>query len=681
MFQMGMELDSDKDDQMSYKLAGNSDNKGSERKSNTPGMNRKQRRRQFAAGMIAVVLVLAMILSLVVVTVSAAETDGAAAAETNASGAGNSADTDAVNSGESETALMDESHQQGPILKTVADGVSLNGVDLSGKTRAQAQETADSILSNLKSAVITLRGSSDSQEVTATAGNLGLTWTNPNVVDTIAACGHGANIIARYKQEKDKEINGCSYAISVDFNQDQIRAFLESNCLAWNAAPVNASMSGTAGNFTYTEGQNGIALNEDESVQRIYQYLTEGWDGSSVTIDLDMGTVSPSVTVEDLQEMTSTLGTFTTYYAASNEARSKNIANACSMISGTVLQPGETFSVLNTITPFTEENGYELAGSYLGDEVVESFGGGICQVSTTLYNAVIRAELQVNERYNHTMVVEYVDRSSDAAIAESVGMDFKFTNTLDHPVYLAGSAYNGAITFTIYGVEIRPSNRTVSFESETLSETPSEGTKVKTDASQPVGYVNVVPGHTGYTARLWKIVKVDGVEQSRDVFNNSVYNMTPTYVTVGTAGNMTSELQSAIDSGSIDAIKQAAANAADGSVPTEADELTQRAQEAADAAYAEALAQGLDTTTALQEAQSAANAVIAGASNNNTSDGSGSADAETGNADSSLESGNTGAETTDVSGSDSGNAAPDAAASAVDSGAGGEPADAAGAEQ
>lgn len=562
--------------------------------------NRKQKRRQVAAGIIAVILVLAMVLSLVMVTVSAAETSDYAAS-------GNTEGTTEEN-GEAASGVQ----TSGLLQRTIGEGITLNGVNLSGKTRAEAQATADSMLSNLKNAVITLRGSTDSQTVTVTAGNLGLTWTNPEVIDTIASYGYAPNIIARYKQEKDKEVNGCSYIIDVDFNQDQIRAFVENNCLAWNVEPVNATMSGFPGSFTYTEGSDGTVLNEDESVSRIYQYLTEGWNGENVTIDLDMETKAPATTVADLQQMTSVLGTFTTYYATSNASRAENIANACRMISGTVLQPGESFSVLNTITPFTEENGYALAGSYLGDEVVESFGGGICQVSTTLYNAVIRAELQVDERHNHSMAVGYVDRSADAAIAESAGMDFRFTNNLQNPVYIVGATYNGSISFTIYGVETRAANRSISFESETLSETPSEGTKIKTDASQPIGYVNTTPGHTGYTARLWKIVTVDGVEQSRDVFNNSTYNMTPAYVTVGTSGTMTDELQNAINSGDVDAIKTAAANAAAGVTQSQEDDLTQAAKEAADAAYAEALAQGLDTTTAMQEAEMAANAAVSG---------------------------------------------------------------------
>lgn len=265
-------------------------------------------------------------------------------------------------------------------------------------------------------------------------------------------------------------------------------------------------------------------------------------------------------------------------------------------------------------------------------------------MSTTLYNAVIRAELQVNERYNHSMIVTYVDPSADAAIAESSGMDFRFTNNLDSPVYIEGYTYNGSITFTIYGVETRPANRKISFVSETLSETPSEGTKIKEDPSQPVGSVQTTAGHTGYTARLWKVVTVDGVEQSRDVFNNSTYNMTPSYVKVGTAGNMTQELKDAIASQDVDAIKKAAADAAAGVDTSKSDDLTQKAQAAADAAYADALAQGLDTTTAMQKAQAAADAVVSG---NSDASSSAAADAGAGTEN----AGDAGAASADASGS------------------------------
>lgn len=159
----------------------------------------------------------------------------------------------------------------------------------------------------------------------------------------------------------------------------------------------------------------------------------------------------------------------------------------------------------------------------------------MCQVATTLYNAVIRAELDIVQRYNHSMIVSYVKPSDDAAIAGTY-KDLKFKNNLDNPVYIEGYCSGGIITFNVYGVETRPANREISFRSETLSE-EDPVTQFNFDAGQPVGYFNTEQSaHKGVTARLWKTVTVDGTVQSDEVFNNSKYKSSPKIVTVGTAG-------------------------------------------------------------------------------------------------------------------------------------------------
>mgnify|MGYP000223016074 CR=1 FL=1 len=159
----------------------------------------------------------------------------------------------------------------------------------------------------------------------------------------------------------------------------------------------------------------------------------------------------------------------------------------------------------------------------------------MCQVATTLYNAVIRAELDIVQRYNHSMIVSYVEPSDDAAIAGTY-KDLRFKNNLDNPVYIEGYCSGGIITFNVYGVETRPANREISFRSETLSE-EDPVTQFNFDAGQPVGYFNTEQSaHKGVTARLWKTVTVDGTVQSDEVFNNSKYKSSPKIVTVGTAG-------------------------------------------------------------------------------------------------------------------------------------------------
>ena len=204
------------------------------------------------------------------------------------------------------------------------------------------------------------------------------------------------------------------------------------------------------------------------------------------------------------------------------------------------------------------ETSVDMAGSYMNGKVVDSLGGGICQVSTTLYNAVLLAELEVTERNNHSMIVTYVDPSADAAIAESSGKDFKFVNNLEYPVYIEGITQNKRITFTIYGKETRDAGREVRYESEVLEVNRPPADMLYADASKPLGYLVYDSAHIGYKARLWKVVLENGTEVSRTQVNSSSYKMVPRSGTVGTATEDPAayeEIMAAIGTGNLDHVK------------------------------------------------------------------------------------------------------------------------------
>ncbi|MFQ7768945.1 MAG: VanW family protein [Fusicatenibacter saccharivorans] len=209
---------------------------------------------------------------------------------------------------------------------------------------------------------------------------------------------------------------------------------------------------------------------------------------------------------------------------------------------------------------FDAENGYALAASYEMGKVVDSYGGGICQVSTTLYVAVLKAELEVTERYSHSMIVHYVDPSMDAAIAEGL-KDLKFINNTDAPIYIEASADGSTLHFAIYGHETRDPNRTVRYESETTStEDPTPG--LTEDANASFGTIEQTSyGYQGSTARLWKIVNDNGNETKEQV-NSSTYRMTSDVYTVGTKTDNAAaraEMQAAIAANDLAKAKEVAA--------------------------------------------------------------------------------------------------------------------------
>ncbi len=492
--------------------------------------------------------------------------------------------------------------------RVIRQGITIDGVNVSGMTESEAMAQIQADVEEKKAAVITLQGKEDDQKVEVTAGDLGLYWSNPGIIDEIGAYGKASNIIARYKQNKDLEQHGMNFSIQLSVDKDAISNVITSQCASFNEEAKDATLSRDGSSFTIVPGQTGYVVDTAASADTVYSQLSSGWDGESLTVALTIDVDEPKGTEEELSKVKDLLGTFTTSYSSSGTSRCGNIANGTKLINGHTLYPGDEFSVLNALTPFTEENGYYLAGSYLGGQVVDSFGGGICQVSTTLYNALIRAEIQITERYNHSMIVGYVDPSMDAAIAESSGMDLKFKNNTENPIYIEGYTSGKTVTFNIYGVETRDAGRKVTFESEVLSKTEPTGQKVYTDASQPVGYIKSQSAHIGYKAQLWKIVTENGKQVSKEVFNTSTYNAEPASITVGTAGTVSAELSAAIAANDVDGVK-AALNGTSQSSSNDA--LTSAAQTAANNAFAAALASGADQATATAAAQAAANQVVA----------------------------------------------------------------------
>ena len=439
-------------------------------------------------------------------------------------------------------------------------GVTVGDIDVSGMTIPEAESAVAAYVDSLQSVPITLR-LEGGQDTVGTAGEFGIAWENDGALEEAAMLGKRGNIVQRYKALADLKKEGQNYPLHVSFDENVIEGILHSLSETYNQEAVEASLTKTESGFQITEGQTGHVLDVEKSKEAIVNYLTDSWDYGNASINLVVTLDEPRGNAETLSKVKDVLGTATTAYKSSGPSRVTNIKTGCGHLNGITLYPGEQCSVLECITPFSTANGYELAGSYLNGQVVESLGGGICQVSTTLYNAILKAELQVDERSNHSMIVSYVEPSEDAAISESGGKDFKFTNNKEYPIYIEGTTSSDkTITFTIYGVEDRPANREVSYISEVLEKNVPPAEKI-IPTGDPIGYVNVQSVHIGYKARLWKVVKENGVEVSREQVNSSSYAAVPRTATVGTATAdpvAAAQIQEAIATGSIDQVKAVA---------------------------------------------------------------------------------------------------------------------------
>lgn len=229
------------------------------------------------------------------------------------------------------------------------------------------------------------------------------------------------------------------------------------------------------------------------------------------------------------------LGSFTTGYEASSESRKKNIEVAAAKIDQTIIMPGDIFSCNEILQPYTAENGYDIANSYEGGRIVSSYGGGVCQIASTLYNAVLQAELEIVERHSHSMTVSYVELSRDAAIAGDY-MDFKFENNTNHPIIIQANAKLGKLTFELIGEEERDiQNRRIEYQTYVIQEVPPPDDVITYDETMPLGFTKVTQAaHIGYETELYKIIYVGGKEVDHMKVNQSYYQASPQYITLGT---------------------------------------------------------------------------------------------------------------------------------------------------
>lgn len=431
---------------------------------------------------------------------------------------------------------------------TIAEGVYVGNVYVGGMTAEEAAGAISSYVAKAREAAITL--AADERKISVAAAELGISYTDENLVQQAMDVCRSGNLIKRYKDKKDLEQGSKVIPFSMSVDTTAVTSLLEANIEDLNIEAVDNGLIRENGEFVIVKGNAGVVVNVPESVTAIETYLNESWDGNETEIALVAEIDEPKGTVEELSKIQDVLGSYTTNYRDSAAGRCTNISVATEKINGTLLYPGEEFSAGQTMAPLDKSGGYELAGAYENGQTVQSYGGGVCQVSSTLYNAVILAELEVTERSNHSMIVSYVQPSMDAAIAGDY-KDLKFKNNLDTPIYIEGYTVGKNVYFNIYGEETRPTNRQVSYVSEVISRDDPVTQFIGT--ADPVGHVSQVQSkHVGYVARLWKVVTEDGVEVSREIYNKSTYKSSPKIVNIGTASadaNVTAAVNAALATG------------------------------------------------------------------------------------------------------------------------------------
>lgn len=374
------------------------------------------------------------------------------------------------------------------------DNIQVAGVSVSGLTYDEAQAAIKSELEGRLANEIKITISKD--EYLYTFGDMGVSFPEQKVEgilkESIVYGNHGT-LITVYKEKATIDAEGKEFDVDFVLDESAInKTITELSESYTEQLPQNAEIHRINGKFVLTESVNGVGVNVPETVKEVTGKI-KTWEKGSIEVNADVVETYPKITSDQLAVIKDLLGSCVTSFIGNDAAgRVKNLRNGTSKIDDIVLMPGETLSVHDKLTPFTVENGYGTAVAYSDGNYVDSIGGGICQISTSLYNAALEAEIEVVKRSNHSMTVGYVDYAFDAAVNDNGSKDLIIRNNLDYPIYIESYLLNMGVCVYIYGVETRDPNRVVEYYSKVIEEVfPTE---------EEYQYIEVAPGHAQYSA-------------------------------------------------------------------------------------------------------------------------------------------------------------------------------------
>lgn len=416
---------------------------------------------------------------------------------------------------------------------TFYDGITLEGESLSGLTMLDAIAKYQKQLSNVASATsitITARG----KTYTLDSSSVQMSTNLQSTLSLAYSTGRTGSFDERYAQLQQLKSEGLDFSLNRGWNEDTLRSKISQIAADVYVKGQDAdveSFDPDTGKFTFTSEVTGYELDSDDLYAQITQAVANG--NVNANIEAKIIEVAPEHTVEYMKEHFGRIS-YAQTKTTSNSDRNRNIQLATAEFNGMRVEPGETVSFNKTTGERTEAKGYRAAGAYSGGFLVQEPGGGVCQVSTTLYNAVAKADLEVLERSPHSRVSDYVPIGLDAAV-NWPSQDFKFKNTSDYPIFIVAEFADQKLTFKIYGKQL-DDGVYIKLESEkTETIAAPEGVEEKPDSSLPVGKTRDEKARDGSKAVSYKVYydKNDN-EIKREVLARSSYPASIAIHRVGT---------------------------------------------------------------------------------------------------------------------------------------------------
>lgn len=346
------------------------------------------------------------------------------------------------------------------------------------------------------------------------------------------------------------DIDKANTHYDISFDDGDIEEMVNEAKKKWDIPPQNGSISGfnkDTKSFTYTHESDGFLIDEN----RLKGDLKSFTDRKDFQADILVvrNEAKPSVTEVSAKEKYKVIGTFTTK-TTDNKDRNTNISLASEALDGLIIKPGEEFSFNNTTGNRTEERGYRPAGAYVNGVLSEEPGGGVCQVSSTLYNAVIFAGLTTTERHAHSYEPTYVTPGEDAMVSYDgyAGPDMKFVNTCDTAIAIRAVLTGQTLTCSIIGIPILEDGVSIEMESKKIADLDPPAPEYIEDKSLKKGKeVLISEAKKGSRWATTYIVEKNGSIIKEEPFHNSTYRGKPAKIKVNSESETTSTPKSSIE--------------------------------------------------------------------------------------------------------------------------------------
>lgn len=486
--------------------------------------------------------------------------------------------------------------------ENIISGISIEGIDISGLSKREAMDKIQNLYQEKKQKEIGIRYKEYETSLNSTI--IEVNYEVESAVDKAYLIGRDSNIFVNNYNILFTLIGKKNINVEMKLNEEVAKKTIQDISMNLPGVIVESSYSIEGDKLIITKGKEGITIDIDELLGRVKENLNNiniieddidipVIDKKPKEIDIDkihneiykeakdayytkepftvypevegidfnvedakkilqeekgeyeisLVITKPNITIADIgtEAFPDKLATFTTRYDVSNKDRTVNLVLACQKLNEKVVSPGEVFSYNKTLGARTVAAGYKNAKVYSNGEVVDGIGGGICQISSTLYNSVLLANLEIVERRNHQFVTSYLPAGRDATVVYGM-TDFQFKNIRKYPIRIVASAQNGIATVSIYGLK-EENEYTFTFNTKTIASIPFT-VKYVEDSTLPVGTEKIKQkGANGLKTETYITKILNGKVVSTTLLSKDTYDAMNKIVLKGTKGATVNNMQ------------------------------------------------------------------------------------------------------------------------------------------